>query len=195
MLSANKNKPYLPMQLSLPILLGGSSADSLETALAKFNTDPTQPKRNAVVGALLAASERNCDIYVENLRGNQATWRTTFSLSTVVLGAAGSIVTDADSARTLSALSGAAGGASGKMDENILAGRGAEVILTGIRAAREPYRLQLIDSMKKQPYPDWPLEVALADVMRYHGRCNVISGLSAIQTATEKDIESAVAKK
>lgn len=174
------------VQLNLNALLDPSgNSQTLEKALAAF--PDTEERRNAVVGALLMASERNCDIYMENLRGYQSTWRTGFSLASVALGAAGSIVTDSASARLLSGLSGASTGASGKLDENILGGMAAEVMLSGVRAAREPYRRAILDNLDTD-YSEWPVEIAIADVFRYHGRCNVVSGLAAAQNAIEDDI-------
>lgn len=177
------------VQLDLVRLLAptASSSQTLEGALAAFPA--SEQRRNAVVGALLMASERNCDLYMENLRGSQAGWRTGFSLAGVALGTAGSIVTDSASARLLSGLSGASTGVSGKLDENLLGGMAAEVMLSGVRAAREPYRQIILEQLNSR-YAEWPVEIAIADVFRYHGRCNVVSGLGAAQGAIEDKIQT-----
>lgn len=175
------------VQLDLIRLLDPhGTSQTLEAALAAF--PDTEERRNAVVGALLMASERNCDLYMENLRGAQAGWRTSFSLASVALGTAGSIVTDSASARLLSGLSGASSGASGKLDENLLGGMAAEVMLSGVRAAREPYRDAILAKLDDS-YAAWPVEISIADVFRYHGRCNVVSGLGAAQNAVEAQIQ------
>jgi hypothetical protein len=185
------------IQYDLGILLG--SATRLETpseaaaAMVAFRTgaDP-EARRNELVGALLLASDRNCDIYMENLRGAQSTWRTSLSVTDVVVGAAGSMFDDGDTAGALSGLSGVAGSLSGKLDEGLMGGAAANVLLAGVRAAREPIRTEILGRFGED-YASWPVSVAIADVMQYHGRCNVVSALTAAQTAAEQVVEEAIA--
>jgi len=176
------------VRLNLVLLLDPTAThSSLEVAFAHFPRDAA--RRDAVVGALLMASERNCDIYMENLRGAQSAWRTGSSLTSLALGTAGSIVTDSASARLLSGLSGASGSISGRLDENLMGSMAADVLLQGVRAAREPYRQAIVRNLTHNTrYEAWPIEVAVADVFQYHGRCNVISGLAAAQRALETEI-------
>ncbi len=188
------------IQYDLATLLGatpsgdpGQTAQGAELAFARFealDSASAEARRNEVVGALLLASDRNCDIYMENLRGAQASWRTGLSVSNVLLGAAGPMFSDGGTAGVLSGLSGAAGGLSGKLDEGLMGGMAANVILTGVRAGRAPLRLNILGRFDED-YSAWPVSVAVADVMEYHGRCNVISGLTAAQKATEEALETA----
>ena len=172
------------VDFSLVALLSPNApVETLEAALAGFGKDTHD--RNRVAGALLLASDRNCDVYLENLRGFQSAWRTAFGLASVGLGAAGAIVTGADTARLLSGLTGAASGAQGKLDENIMGGLAAEVLVAGVRAGRAPHRNQIVEDMRTKSYPEWPVELAIADVLSYHGRCNVMSGLTTAQRAVE----------
>jgi hypothetical protein len=143
------------------------------------------------VGALLLASDRNCDIYMENLRGAQAAWRTGFSVTDVFLGAVGSMFDDADTAGALSGLSGVAGSLSGRLDEGLMGGTTANVVLAGVRAAREPLRNNILGRFGAD-YPTWPVSVAIADVMQYHGRCNVVSAVGAAQSAAERVVNEAI---
>ena len=184
------------IQYDLGALLGASapldSPSQTAGALIAFSgqADP-EARRNEVVGALLLASDRNCDIYMENLRGAQSAWRTGFSAADILVSAAGSMFEDGDTAGALSGLSGVAGSLSGKLDEGLMGGMAANVILAGVRAAREPVRTAILGRFD-QDYAAWPVSVAIADVMQYHGRCNVVSALSAAQQATERAADRAV---
>lgn len=178
-----------PITLDLMTLLApDGGAATLEQALVGFPQDAAA--RNAVVGALMLASERNCDIYLENLRGAQTAWRTGAGLTSLALSTAGSIVTDSASARLLSGLAGASGSLSGRLDENLMSGMTADVILLGVRAGREPLRRTIAAKLTgNTTYSDWPIQIAIADVLQYHGRCNVVSGLAAAQRAVEREID------
>lgn len=184
------------IQYDLGVLLGASrgldSPSQIAAAMLEFRRggDP-EARRNEVVGALLLASDRNCDIYMENLRGAQAAWRTGFSVTDILVGAAGSMFDDAGTAGALSGLSGVAGSLSGKLDEGLMGGTAANVLLAGVRAAREPLRTGILGRFGAQ-YSDWPVSVAIADVMQYHGRCNVVSAMGAAQSAAEQVVTEAV---
>lgn len=177
------------IQYDLGILLGRTSvsanpSQTAEALIAFGSGDNPEARRNEVVGALLLASDRNCDIYMENLRGAQATWRTGFSVTDIVVGTAGSMFDDGDTSGALSGLSGVAGSLSTKLDEGLMGGTTANVLLAGVRAAREPLRTQILARFS-QGYAAWPVSVAIADVMQYHGRCNVVSALTAAQSAAD----------
>ena len=184
------------IQYDLGVLLGVStgldSPSKTAAAMTAFRhgADP-EARRNEVVGALLLASDRNCDIYMENLRGAQAAWRTGFSVTDVLVGAAGSMFDDAATAGALSGLSGVAGSLSGKLDEGFMGGTTANVLLAGVRAAREPMRRDILRRFEES-YLNWPVSVALADVIQYHGRCNVVSALAAAQRAADDVAEAAI---
>lgn len=196
LLSANPTRPDAAADGNI-----GPLERHVEHGLADFlsrnRTSPNGPAipttleqdRNRVAGALLLASDRNCDVYLENLRGAQSFWRTAFGLAGVGLGAAGAIVTEADTTRLLSGLAGASAGSIGKLDENLMGGMAAEVVVAGVRAGREPIRRDIIVKMQSE-YPEWPVEIAIADVLRYHGRCNVMSGLTTAQKAVERESQA-----
>ena len=184
------------IQYDLALLLGATgrlqTPSETASAIMAFRNGPDPvARRNEVVGALLLASDRNCDIYMENLRGAQSTWRTSLSVTDVIVGAAGSMFDDGDTAGALSGLSGVAGSLSGKLDEGLMGGTAANVLLAGVRAAREPIRTDILGRFDES-YSDWPVSVALADVMQYHGRCNVVSALTAAQTASERVVDEAI---
>jgi hypothetical protein len=79
-----------------------------------------------------------------------------------------------------SGLTGAASGVVGKLDENIMGGLAAEVLVAGVRKGRGDIRDAILNKMQSS-YASWPVEVAIADLMTYHGRCNVMSGLTTAQ--------------
>lgn len=171
----------------------GDPALPLESALATFEastlTDTERSaKRNAIIGAVLMASDKNCDVYLEYLHGNQILLKGMSSVISTLASGAGAITTPARSASTLSAIGSAATGVGGNLNEAFFANKTAEVIASGIRADRATLRTNIDARMRNAAgasYASWPLSVALADAVTYHGRCNAISGLGFLQGESE----------
>jgi len=182
--------------LDLPVLISGYTegaagpSHTIEEALAKFDTggDPADraTRRNAIVGAVLMASDKNCDVYLEYFHGNQIAIKSISSVSSTILSGAAAVTTPASSSRILAALGSAATGVGGNLNDAAFSSRAADVIVSGIRAERAGLRRELDERMRDTGYSAWPLSLALADALRYHGRCNAISGLSYLQGAAER---------
>jgi len=180
--------------LDLPLLIGrysGSSRTppSLEDALAGFDSHGTAAERaearNAIVGAVLLASDKNCDVYLEYLHGNQIAIKGITSVAATVLGGAASVTTPERSSHLLAAIGSAATGVGGNLSEAVFSNRAVDVIVSGIRSERASLRTEIQREMKTESYADWPLSIAMADGLKYHGRCNAISGLAYLQGTAE----------
>ncbi|MDO8379536.1 hypothetical protein [Phenylobacterium sp.] len=180
--------------LDLPDLIarysGKAGTRSLEAALADFDALPlaSRPeRRNAIVGAVLMASDKNCDVYLEYFHGNQIAIKAFSSVSATLFSGAAAIASPASSSRVLAALGSAATGVGGNLNEAAFSSKAADVVASGIRAERATMRLEMDTRMAKPDnYTVWPLSLALADAFRYHGRCNAISGLAYLQGKAEK---------
>lgn len=159
-----------------------AAQDPLPAATPTIDAEKAQLYRNSVVGAVLYASDQNCDLYLTKVRGNQAFLRgTTSALATIFAGAA-SVTTPIESASILSAIGAASSGIGGNINEASFSNKTVEVIATAIRADRTKVRAVIENNMKKE-YWDWPLSQALSETSGYHGRCNLLTGLGALQEA------------
>lgn len=172
------------------------TSGSLEQALVAFDrSDSTTrgERRNSVVAAVFMASDKNCDVYLEYLHGNQITIKASSSIAATLFSGAGAIATPANSARILSALGSASTGVGGNLNDAIFSSKTVDVIAGGIRADRAELRnkieVRMLDATT--PYGAWPLANALADAFVYHGRCNALSGLSYLQGKSEKAKDTA----
>jgi hypothetical protein len=183
--------------IDLPQLIGlythpsQAGQTDLEAALANFDRSGDEAsrreRRNQIVSAVFMASDKNCDVYLEYLHGNQIAIKAASSIAATLFSGAGAIATPARSAQLLSALGSASSGVGGNLNEAIFSSKAADVIASGIRADRAVLRskieLRMMDT--SADYSAWPLAGALADVLAYHGRCNALSGLSYLQGRSE----------
>jgi uncharacterized protein YceK len=178
--------------LDLPLLIGryaGTQPHVIEVAFADFDAagtaDQRAERRNAIVGAVIMASDKNCDVYLEYLHGNQIAIKGISSAAATIFSGAAAITTPARSSSLLAALGSASTGVGGNLSEAVFSNRAVEVIVSGIRAERAALRNEMEDRMASVPYGAWPLPLAIGDGLKYHGRCNAISGLAYLQGTAE----------
>jgi len=141
--------------------------------------------RNAIVGAVMMASDKNCDVYLEYFHGNQIAIRSISSVASAVLVGAAPVTQPERSSKLLAALGAISSDVGGKLDQAAFSSRAAEVIVAGIRAERAALRAAISRKMT-DGYAAWPLSLALGEALAYHGRCNAISGLSYLQGKAEQ---------
>jgi hypothetical protein len=147
-----------------------------------------RPSRNAIIGQMIAASEKNCENYLLGLREAQITGRTTASLGAVTFGLAGGLTSPARNANILSSIGSLFSTTGAVLDRNLFAEQGIELIVIQIRQMRDETRTKIEANMAKPTYGEYPIGLALADVFRYHGQCNVMSGLSRLdQVVRDRD--------
>lgn len=185
---------------SVAAVIGTEDSTTLGEALARFeafsalNPKIAEAQRNALVGMLLLASDTNCGLYLDNMRKAQATYRSSFGLtSTVLSGAAGFSTADIATTRLLAGLSTLSGGVSNRLDQAVFADRNADVVIGAVAAARGETRRQLQQNMRLD-YADWRMSQAIADSFSYHGGCSLTGGLSYLASKTGQSSQfSAVA--
>ena len=161
--------------------------DRLELALMNFeratlSDSKRQRYRNAIIGSVLAASERNCGLYLSDLRGYQVTHQSVFGLLEIVVDAAGAVVTDAGSSRLLSGLSGVSTSVSSEIDSKIFASTAVDLTTAAIEQSMTTSRTDIQSNFTKA-YEEWPLGVALSEVERMHQSCDMRTGLASIRTS------------
>lgn len=176
--------------MAISSVSAGNGVDPMTDALGRFEAfgslEPAvaQAQRDALVGMLVLASDRNCSLYLDNLRKTQATYQSTFTMTSMVLSsAAGFTPTDIRTARVLSGLSSLTSGAADTLDRSVFAEQNTSVIIGAIENSRAAQRQELFAKMA-QPYATWRMSNALADAFDYHGQCSVSAGLSYLAFAT-----------
>jgi hypothetical protein len=152
--------------------------------MSAINKEVPKSQRDALVGMMVLASDRNCDLYLDNLRKTQATYQSSFLMAGMVLsGAAGFTPTDVRTARVLSGLSSMSTGAADTLNRSVFAQQNASVIIGGIEKSRSAVRAELMRRTDAD-YSKWRMSQAIADAYQYHGQCSISAGLAYLSSAT-----------
>lgn len=166
---------------------GKSSNGNFERALAGFSAGDREKlklSRNEIVGALLMASEKNCEVYLQYLRGNQVAIKGFSTMAASILAGAATVTTPERSSKLLAALAGISTGVGGNLADAVFSSRAADAIVSGINAERAAVKSELLGRMEDS-YEAWPVSLALAGVVTYHSRCSAVSGLAYLQGSAE----------
>lgn len=170
---------------------GPEAIARLDRALANFTKVPYQPglvdraleqnrmrdARNTIQDQLLAASNNRCNVYKTYLRRTAS--YTQFGLGSIAtaLAGAGAIVSGGAS----QALSGAASifsGVNAEFQKDFLGSLMTSVVIPGIDRQRGALRNDIVDK-SCAGISDYPLTLAIAEVIRYHGACSADVGIAA----------------
>jgi hypothetical protein len=146
--------------------------------------------RDAIVNSLMIASERNCGIYLSNLRGWQVAHRSTLGLLEIAVDTAGALTTNADTSRLFSGLSGVATATSGRIDAEVFAATAVELIAAQVTSAMDTERAAIRLKLGSA-YSGWDLGAAVADMERMHQQCDVRVGLARLRQNNALDTASA----
>lgn len=159
----------------------------LETALwafyeVKTSSQTLEARRTQVQQRLVMAADTNCGIFINRIFEVQASGNFAFGTAATLLGGAGSIVTDAPSARLLSGLSAMTTGIRAEANEDFFRKQWIEALAKAI----ENERTRLRDDMKKRASENitvYPVQAAIADALRYNDACSLVSGLKEVNRA------------
>ena len=187
----DKDPPQQPdiakdISVSKPDLYIGTSPDNIDPLIAAVGQNGDRKFiRNDVVSALISASTANCYAYLKNLRGDQVSSRLLFDALSGGFATAGSLVVPTQTAHLLGGLSAFSTAEGSSFDRNIFAQQAAEAVGDAILQLRAEDLTKINHSMTL-PYNEWPLGLALADVMAFHGDCSVTRGLTQMQGAIQQ---------
>lgn len=169
-----------------PTLYVGPNARNLDALIAAVGANGQNVAiRNDVVSTLVSASRGNCYAYVKSLRADQVGSRLLSDFFAGSLATAGSLVTHAQAAHILAGLAGFSTGEGASIDRNVFAQQAAEAIGDAMLKLQDDDRT-VIEGKMQQTYQAWPLGLALADVMQFHGDCSVARGLTKLQGALQQ---------
>jgi hypothetical protein len=163
----------------------------LDRALANFAKAAYQPAtpdrameqnrlrdaRNTIQDQLVLASNNRCNAYKTYL--TRIASHTQFGLGGVAtaLAGAGAIVTGSAS-QALSGASAIFSGVNAEFQKDFMGGLMTSVIIPGIDRQRSGLRNDIVDK-SCAGVSDYPLTLAIAEVIRYHGACSANVGIAA----------------
>ena len=173
--------------------LGGFARAPYVTAATSRQLEQNRLRdaRNMIQDQLIAASNNRCNVYKTHLR--RLSTNNSFALGglATAAGAAGAIVTGGAS----QALSGAASALSGinaEFQKDFFNGLVTAIIIPGIDRQRADIRN---DMVKKScaGVTDYPLTLAIAEAIRYHGACSADVGIAASGQAIARTTSDSLA--
>ena len=142
-------------------------------------SDVLKVRRNRVQDRIIAASNQRCAEHKRFLRRFDTTTNWLLGSLTTLTAGAGGIVTNVDTARTLSGIAGVASGIQSQTNEVYFHQRTVHILTKGLETRRE----KILDSIKKEqakPIGEYNVERAVGDVIKYHDACSVIAGLEQV---------------
>jgi hypothetical protein len=153
----------------------------LAKAYENFYSYPNpKARRNSIQDTIIGASDQRCNVFKVFLQRNQSEnnfWTGSFATA---LGGAGAIFTSANVARTFSGLSGIVSGVGAEFNQAYYANLTVSVIVQGIDAERQRIREDIARARATDhEATQYTVQAAIADAIRYHAACSIITGLSA----------------
>jgi hypothetical protein len=159
----------------------------LETAFYAFDHAPgmsqePDERRNRVLQRLIGASDMNCGIFTQRIYRIQATGNFGLGSLSTLLGGAGAIVTNVDSARLLSGASAAATGLRAELNEDYFRKQWIEALVKAIETRRNKLRTEIAERSGKS-IKEYNVQAAVADAIRYNDACSLVSALAEVNQA------------
>jgi hypothetical protein len=169
--------------------LGQSAQPTIEMQIAAFdnsnNNDATKMAgRNSILNSIVWASNANCLVYLQYLRGNQVLERALSGSLATVFSAAATAFTPTATKSALSALATISTGVGTTIDTSAFAQQTLDVLAGAIEADRDAYRSDALAKDMTRSYSDFDLAAALTDAQIYHNKCEVMEGLHYLQLQT-----------
>ncbi len=158
--------------------------DCMAGALNAFYAEPTNQRlrRNRVQASLRKASDRQCDHYLQFLNEFQSKFNFFSGSAATALAGVSTIVTNTEAARLFAGLAGISSGLRAEFNSDIFYQQAVPILVTAIGTERQTQRTEM-DRRWNLELDAYPVELAIADALRYHGACSLVSGLSHVQLA------------
>ena len=149
--------------------------------------------RNTIQDQLIAASNNRCNVYKTQL--TRFSTGTQFGLGSVatIAGGVGALLSGG-ATQAASAVAGIASGVNAEFQKDFMANVMTNVIIPGIDRQRADLRNQIVKNSCRS-ISEYPLPLAIAETIRYHGACNINVGIATsgqAVTRTQPDSLEAV---
>ena len=161
--------------------------------LVKVSELPDPKKRgyrDEVVFGRMMAIDLQYSIFTEAIYGDGVGSNLTFDILGVGVGAAGAVVTNGDSSKILSAISGGIAGTKTAINENLFYEKTMPAMIALMHAEREKVRADILKGIQ-QDYSTYPLGYALTDIDRYFAAGTIPGAIGAVNRAAGAKAEEA----
>lgn len=151
--------------------------------------------RNSIQDQLIAASTNRCNVYKTHLRRLSSNVQFGFGSAATLAGAAGALVTGGAS-QALAAAAGGLSGVNAEFQKDFMGSLVSSIIIPGIDRQRADLRNNIV-SNSCLGISDYPLPLAISEVIRFHGACSADVGIAAsgqaVSRTTPDSISAALA--
>jgi len=151
----------------------------------------TQPdceqKRNMVIGDLVAFSDELCEQHMKTIFGNEAAFNIATGTLTNVFSGVATVIGGTVAKSALSAAAFLSNSERSLVNETVYKSVLVPAVARKIETIRTKGRKAIKDEIKK-PYSEYPIHIALLDVVEYHRSCSFMLGLQlALEEGTRTD--------
>lgn len=183
-------------QINMNNLLKEYGLDAATTVAAAAPADEAKYKylRNDMQDRILAASNQRCGYYLREIVSAKSQTQMGWGSLALLLSGAAAVTTPASAAQILSAGAAVSTGVNSLYNEAYFNNLAVNVISSGITKHREGILVQ-ITKLRQLSLADYPVNRAVADAIRYHSACNIISGLETAAAATNNPAAPPVSPK
>ncbi len=162
------------------------SAQSLRPNSQKSNAAPastaplisaTQQRRNEVIDAMLAESNRKCGEYTAFLKSYDGGVNSSLSVLSLLTGGLGSFVGGVQTAKALSGTSAIISGTRSSLNEIHFTNQTIHVLASAYEKSRRDMRRE-IRNRQMCPTEIYTVTGGIEDVVEYHNQCSIVTGLA-----------------
>jgi hypothetical protein len=140
-------------------------------------------ERNSLQDRLIAASDQSCGLFKKYLNANQSSTNFLLGSSALVLAAAATNVASPIAAKNYSTGALIASGMSAEFNADMFNSQVTYAISKSIDMSRQKALERLQSLRMNRSYPEYGLSAAIADALRYHELCSLMSGLSSMDNS------------
>lgn len=169
--------------------------DCFNAPVAGGRATSCQQQRNSAMATMLIASDELCQDHLKSIYGNDAFYNIlTGSVATLFSGAA-SIAGGASAKSALAAISTFANAERSLLNETVYKNMLVTATSKKIRETRDTKASALLPGNVKKPIDEYPMTMALRDVIDYHYSCSFMLGLEkALEEGSQSGADSKRAK-
>lgn len=181
------NAPFADEYTPAPGAPAAAPMDPVAERLAHLPGHSREAARNRILERLVAASGVSCDQYVDNLQVILSEEDFALGAVTTALAGAGGLVGAEGLAKALSGTAAIVSGVDARFKDSFFANFATHVLAPAMRARRTEL-LRELRARRADTLTQYSLEQGLADVLAYHGACNMTVAVE-VASAAVKDSE------
>lgn len=135
-----------------------------------------QQRRNMVIGDLVALSDDLCEQHIKTIFGNEAAVNITTGTLTNLFSGAATVIGGSVAKSALSAAAFFSNSERSLLNETVYKSVLVSAVVRKIETMRRTDRGKIRETLKKR-HSDYPIHIALLDVVEYHRSCSFMFGL------------------